>query len=346
MALLFSNGFEEGVFVPPWTDTNAGGGTVEVETANPHHGTYDFKSHLNGAGTWQRAEVYKSIGAGNTVVYARHYEKLTALPSDGNFLVISAINQYGGSGWDVRMQIRNVGGQYQLGYRRYRPSDATNYGNISIAINEYHCFEVYMKKDASQGEVGVYFDGNLIVSESGLDTSGAYLAYYACGSRTEGWNCGGADFYLDCVVVADAYIGVEGGAVVKEVTDSLSLSDSVIVNKTLTVTDSLSLADSVLRDKPLVEVLDSLSLVDVVLVNKTMTVSDVLSIADQVSVDTGVPLKEVLDTLTLQDLITVDKALQVSDSLTLQDFIEKVGEILLNKTKLDKTKLDKAKRDK
>jgi hypothetical protein len=137
-----------------------------------------------------------------------------------------------------------------------------------------------------------------------------------------------------------------GGAILKEVADSLSLSDAVSVNKNIIVTDSLSMADSVLRNKPLVEILDSLSLSDVVLVNKTMTVQDVLSIADAVSVETGVTLKEVLDTLTLQDLIKVNKSLQVSDSLTLQDFIQKVGEILLNKTKLDKAKLDKAKRDK
>lgn len=136
------------------------------------------------------------------------------------------------------------------------------------------------------------------------------------------------------------------GGILKEVADSLSFSDAVSVNKNVIVTDSLSLVDSVLRNKPLVEVLDTLSLSDVVLVNKTMTVQDVLSIADAVSVETGVTLKEVLDTLTLQDLIKVNKSLQVTDSLTLQDFIQKVGEILLNKTKLDKAKLDKTKRDK
>jgi len=165
----------------------------------------------------------------------------------------------------------------------------------------------------------------------------------------------GVQGYIDLLIVGKyvypepahgSWGNEETSAVLKEVTDSISLSDAVSVNKNLVVTDSLSMADSVLRNKPLVEVLDSLSLSDVVLVNKTVSVQDVLSIADAVSVNTGVTLKEVLDTLTLQDLIKVNKSLQVTDSLTLQDFIQKVGEVLLNKTKLDKAKLDKAKRDK
>jgi len=77
---IFSDGFESGDF-SAWTGTaKSSGETCEVESADPHHGTYNAKFYSDG-GWNQYAYCYKDI-TGQTIIYARTYFKeTTAFPN-------------------------------------------------------------------------------------------------------------------------------------------------------------------------------------------------------------------------------------------------------------------------
>jgi len=112
------------------------------------------------------------------------------------------------------------------------------------------------------------------------------------------------------------------GGTLQTVTDSLSLSDSVLRHKTLLpITDVLGLADAVLRNKTLT-IADSVGAADSVKGDKSpLIVSDVLSLADLVNVITGAIIKTVLDTIGLADLALVNKPVAIADTVSVLDAI-------------------------
>jgi hypothetical protein len=114
---------------------------------------------------------------------------------------------------------------------------------------------------------------------------------------------------IDCVVVADAYIGPEEEVTLKTVTDSFSLSESVFRNKTLILPDSLGLADSLYG-------------------NKVLLLGDSASLSELVTVIIGEVMKYVTDSVNIVDLIYALKILKTPDSLTLVDAVSTPSRVL------------------
>jgi hypothetical protein len=84
---------------------------------------------------------------------------------------------------------------------------------------------------SNNGEATLYIDGNMDVDVDNLNNN-LNCRYVDCGqSCPAGGGGAAAECYWDCVVVADAYIGVETGAVERSVSESLgSVSDSAAIN--------------------------------------------------------------------------------------------------------------------
>jgi hypothetical protein len=136
----------------------------------------------------------------------------------------------------------------------------------------------------------------------------------------------------------------EGGAILKEIADSLSLSDVVLRDKTLTISDSVGLADAplkhwtpqisdsialsdaVLRNKTF-QIFDSLGLSDTILRGKQFSVSDFISLCELITVITEI-IKQVTDSLSLSDIVSLNKALLVADQIRLTDNVY-VNKILI-----------------
>jgi len=134
------------------------------------------------------------------------------------------------------------------------------------------------------------------------------------------------------------------GAILKEVTDSLSLSDAVLRDKTLAISDSVGLADaplkhwtpqisdsialsdSILRNKAF-QILDSLGLSDTILRGEQFSVSDSISLCELVTVITEI-IKQVTDSLSLSDIVSLNKALVLADQIQLTDNVY-VNKILI-----------------
>jgi hypothetical protein len=141
------------------------------------------------------------------------------------------------------------------------------------------------------------------------------------------WSANGYNSYFDACFVrkwvspepAHSTWGSEesGGAILKEVTDSLSLSDALLANKTFTVVDSVGLVDSSLKHwTP--QIFDSLGLSDTILRDKQFSVSDSISLGELITVMTEI-VKQVTDSLSLSEAVSLNKALLLADQIQLTD---------------------------
>ena len=112
----------------------------------------------------------------------------------------------------------------------------------------------------------------------------------------------------------------EGGAVLKEVTDSLSLSDSVLRHKgILPMTDVVGLADVILRHKTLA-VSDGVGTSDVARSNKSpLIVTDAVSLVDLINVIIGAIIKTVADAIGVSDMALLNKTAIIADAVNLAD---------------------------
>jgi hypothetical protein len=84
-------------------------------------------------------------------------------------------------------------------------------------LDTWYCIELYGKVHGTQGEAKLYIDGSEILSTNNKDTDNrgninrAYVGeVYSSGQTTH-------DIYVDCAIVADAYIGPEGGGQLFEI---------------------------------------------------------------------------------------------------------------------------------
>jgi hypothetical protein len=214
---LFSDGFESGDF-SAWTGTSTGSGagisgTMSVQSTIKHHGTYAAKSYLpENSDAW--ATCYKNFATSYSIMYARAYIQFDALPSSGQHRQISPcimdvnaayhlssvflFNDNGNYKWELRYKTNTVN------------ENIANSAAETINANQWYCIESYFKgANDGTGEVKLWVDGVLKISVTGLN-NGNVLAERL---ETGGWQNGSVypavNIYIDCVVVADTYIGPE-----------------------------------------------------------------------------------------------------------------------------------------
>jgi hypothetical protein len=156
--------------------------------------------HVTGKG-----EAWKGF-ATQTTIFARIYVRLNAAMPDYtnweimNFRMDTTLICF--------MRIYHVEGtEYYLRIWRYYPyQDEAGSALITIAPEEWHCFEMKFVRDAVNGEYRAYYDGVEKFAETGIDTSGVS----GCNRFSAGEQLATTvDYHVDCVVVADTYIGPE-----------------------------------------------------------------------------------------------------------------------------------------
>jgi hypothetical protein len=174
-----------------------------------------------------------------------------------------------------------------------------NGGSATISTGEWHCLEVKYVVSLTAGELGVWLDGEEVFTVTAqntgsttVDTVNIGLCDYSTISTTVN---------VDCVVVADAYIGPETAETLIEVADVLGLSDFV------------------LRHKPSIAVSDGVASSDVLRVFKTLNVSDMLSLVEAVSTPRRV--LQALEAVGIADGTLVDKALIITENISLVEVV-------------------------
>jgi hypothetical protein len=311
--VLFSHGFEGGDFGNDPETGYAWTGIVGTPTIveTPHHGTY--AESCNAAGEY----AYYNLASGQNVLYVRVYFKLSAaFAVNGNFIYCIGIRS--SSGFLARVGLKRIAGStvWDLLYH-------DNGANIEVAsattasADTWYALE--LKVDCSSadgqtdGEYRVYVDGVEIadLAQANVDTDYTTCDIVRVGCDDGDFSAGGFTGIVDCVVVADAYIGPESEAALKTVTDALALSDGACRNKNFVIADTSGLTDAVLQHKTLVAN-DSVDVNDAVLTDKTVVTADAVNLAGS---------------------LIVDKILQVTETTNLFETVQ-VGVGGVKKTKL------------
>ncbi len=183
----------------------------------------------------------------------------------------------------------DYGAHFYWNARWFNMSDGTMISQnsaLEVVPETWHCMEMRYKITGTTNEIELFIDGvsvtELIVTTAQqLQCDGILIG----GQKTGGYS---SYEYVDCVVVADGYIGVESAETLQTVIDSLSLSDSAVRHKALLlISDSAALAEAFSRGKAL-GLIDSLNLAEVERVLKDLLVQDASSLADAASTPTRV----------------------------------------------------------
>jgi len=218
---IFSDGFESGNF-SAWTGTGVTTGeTATVVTTDPHHGTYHADFETDGSSLFENCYAYKTFTEQATV-YSRAYIKFkTVLPASEQYYLPM---QHVGTDWITMLRVYNDAGtlKWRVYYHNGTSHLYADSTSPTINLDTWYCIELYTKVDATTGEVKLYVDGVERVSVTGLDTTAhGNITRFEVGEREAYGGSGNAPahgVYVDCVVVADTYIGPEGGTQTKTYT--------------------------------------------------------------------------------------------------------------------------------
>lgn len=209
--VIFQDGFESGDF-STWTETSiTSGASLTVETTNPHHGSYSARSYIFSQPAWTNAFCKKNLGTtySEVPVYFRVYVYVDNFSSTGH---LRGFMHLRGSG---RVMF-TVGLHSNRALRLYRFHNGSYYNTISTTIldlDTWYCVEIKGVADidgSGDGEVRVYLNGNEVSDltfTNQIHDSYSGLRYVEAGC-IDGYNTE-ATIYIDCVVVADTYIGPE-----------------------------------------------------------------------------------------------------------------------------------------
>ena len=328
---IFSDGFESNNF-SAWTGTDLVGigSTIIVESVNPHHDTYNAKATMSTAGA--NALCYKTITSA-PITYLRYYVKFLtlAIATSGNRLELGGLNN-GTYQYNVEAIVYKSGGTLLWGIRSNETGSGQNtLGTHTPITGQWYCVEIL--RDVTNDLQRLYIDGILEASATRVittNTTRALVGYF----YQEGADANSTA--LDCVVVADAYIGTEGtlqtvtdsvglsDSILRHkpllpITQSISLTDSVLRNKTFSVSDVLGLSDSILRHKGLLLISDAVGLADALLRNKTLTIADSVGAVDSVK---GNKTLTIIDVVVLAETIKALKTLIITDQIQLAELLD------------------------
>jgi len=195
---IFSDGFESGDF-SQWDSV---GGSAEVQSSVVYQGSYAARFYAD------YATAYKTIS--ETEVYERFYVRWSSNPASGETF------QFGGvfiSGNPASCaMLKNDGGTIKWGIQ-YRGNDYAQHEEYAATPNPttdtWYCVEVYFKSNTAGG-AKLWVDGNEVLTISGTTIGATADRAYACSYYTSGSST--PNIYVDCVVVADTYIGPISGA--------------------------------------------------------------------------------------------------------------------------------------
>ena len=217
---IFSDGWETAQdFTTNWTASyTTTGETATVVSEDKHHGTYSAKFTSNGGGGTEHALCYKT-GFNRSEVYGRCYVKVTqnGIVDNGdsyNFINFTNAPQ--------TAAMLSMGWAQNLGVLKWR---LRYYNGASIIesfstgatrdLNVWYCVEIYWLLSATAGVVRGYVDGVMIFEFTGLDTdNNGNMDVLATGLHLL-TNCASCTDYVDCVVLADTYIGPDTLVVLK-----------------------------------------------------------------------------------------------------------------------------------
>jgi hypothetical protein len=190
----FSDGFESGDF-SAW---NSGAGYVQL--AVKHHGVYGAQF----SGTYQLAS--KSLSPA-LLAYARIYVRFSDLPGNGNEISVLSLYSSSTLAPDMCVGVRNYGGVIRWGIT-WDTDGVGQFASFPNPITEvWYCVELRLSVTEGVGyDYELWVDGTSILTQSRTYSHAAKFDELLIGGWDENEKLTN---YIDCVVVSDAYVGIE-----------------------------------------------------------------------------------------------------------------------------------------
>ncbi|MEM3629095.1 MAG: hypothetical protein QXE06_06965 [Candidatus Bathyarchaeia archaeon] len=118
-----------------------------------------------------------------------------------------------------QVAIYNDNGDYKIHVRRLVNGGSTfeivDGASINLNTSTWYCLEFHVLIDSTNGKEEVWLDGNQVFSSTGRNNTGLGTTRNSFWAGINTYSIGGANWgtpfnvYVDCVVVADTYIGPE-----------------------------------------------------------------------------------------------------------------------------------------
>ncbi|UCE95597.1 MAG: hypothetical protein JSV51_07725, partial [Candidatus Bathyarchaeota archaeon] len=209
---IFADGFEDGV-PGNWDSRHRSGGTITQSSAQAHHESYSAMADVTSANGY--GVVSKTFSPLLSTAHMRCYVYFTAFPATNNqtcFLrssgdlgnwpqaTIAAATVYNDDGTVKWAMVYEDSGDYRAIADTPLPQ-----------LNTWYCVEIKTLVDGASGEACMDVNGVEIISRTGLDND-AYgdIEFCVVGSTALPLGTNGiSTCYVDCVAVADTYIGTE-----------------------------------------------------------------------------------------------------------------------------------------
>jgi len=208
---FFSDGFESGDF-SAWDGTANYYGSSSIVSTPVYQGSYAAKFTCTDDSVGAYGVAYKNLGSAYSTIHMRVYLRISALPNGARFGCYKLRNA-ASAGDQFYVGVLNDAGTEKWGvFVEY--TDTWYTYTEDITLDTWYCIEVKIVRDSSNGEVHLWRNGTEIITETGINTGANDInKVYAGYQHTSSMGGSGAlvDVYVDCVVVADAYIGLEGG---------------------------------------------------------------------------------------------------------------------------------------
>jgi len=227
---IFSDGFEDedDTFTTNWTGKVEGSGTsASVVTSPVHHGSKAAKLYTPTGDV--RVYVYKDLPSTYSTLYFRCYVQFDTLPTSGNRIAFMWVYDKDLYSYRVRVYVYNTGSTCEWQIRVPDDSGTSHYATSSganIQTDTWYCVEVKVVGDSANGEGRLWVDGTEVCSVTGLNNDFNHgnldrVAIVNWGYQIENNN------YFDCCVVADTYIGEEGGVTEVQISDYASGNETL-----------------------------------------------------------------------------------------------------------------------
>jgi hypothetical protein len=205
---IFSDGFESGTFlptdVPPgaWTSIAVGGGvdSATITTDSPHHGSYNAKL-IAASASWS---CVKKSFTGIATAFVRAYYTFSTLPTTGEKVYLTELRTNNGG---VGIVLENVSGN--LFWILNVDEGGTTYTTYEAAPSNPTTgvpYSVELKRDVTNGFEQLWVNSVSKATDdvSATNNSTEIVIGYGYNTEVNEQTC-----YVDCVVIADAYIGPE-----------------------------------------------------------------------------------------------------------------------------------------
>jgi hypothetical protein len=241
---IFSDGFESGNF-NAWTGTN---GSPTIVASPVHHGSY--------SALFDAEESVYTDYAEQTTVYKRVYVYFPSVTFGGSYQYQIFLTIRKGNTDIAKLSLHyNSGTNYDWYLAYYYPSlNTASSASFTPIAEQWYCVELLFVRSATVGQYQVWVDGSSVINVAGLDTSGISGA-----SRILIGTPPGSTFRIntniDCVVVADVYIGpeVSGQDLTFQLSQTIHLMSSLTENqeKRFSLSEIAYLTSSIVKQKEL-----------------------------------------------------------------------------------------------